>query len=49
VVSLADHIVRLRLAGKIQRRGFFFNYMPDGGTVIDLTEHRLERIRRQYC
>lgn len=49
VVIMADHIARLRLEGKIHRRGFFFTYMPEGGTVIDLTEHRLERIRRMYC
>lgn len=49
VVNMADHIARLRDEGKIHRRGFFFTYMPDGGQVIDLTAHRLERIRRQYC
>jgi hypothetical protein len=49
VVIMADHIARLRLEGKIHRRGFFFTYMPEGGEVIDLTEHRLERIRRMYC
>lgn len=48
VVVMADHIVRLRDAGKIKRRGFFFTYTPEGATVIDLTARRLERIRLQY-
>lgn len=48
VVAMEDYIARLRTAGKMTRRGFFFCYDPEGASVIDLRERRLERLRAQY-
>jgi hypothetical protein len=40
VVIMSDHIARLRDEGKIQRRGFFFTYTPEGAAIIDLATRR---------